>query len=294
MANQSPLSGLSDAAGGILLPTEQGEILTEGILQEAGALSLAGDKRTTRSRKEVFGIWQGQPTAAFVAEAGTKPVTGAEFGAGTLTIQKIAVICVFTDEMLDDVQNGDLNVLVDGGIRSAIAGTADYDAVNGSNFDSALVDSTSSVAMGTAPDALGLAISAARGSLEANGYGNPANQGVLLTTGFAQHIRDAAGGGTIDRIYDNVRDPLYGLQNAVTSNLPALSGTTASDVVAFVVHKPNLHVRIRQDVTVKPSTEAVVDGVSLYQNDETALRYVTQLGFFVHDLNDAVVKITRA
>ena len=32
MANNTPLSGLGDAAGGILLPTAQGELLTNGYV----------------------------------------------------------------------------------------------------------------------------------------------------------------------------------------------------------------------------------------------------------------------
>jgi hypothetical protein len=51
-------------------------------------------------------------------------------------------------------------------------------------------------------------------------------------------------------------------------------------------------------VTVTPSREAslVISGQtkSLYQEDLTALRYVTRLGFWVHDLNRAVVKINNA
>ena len=113
MANQIPLSGATEAAGGYILPEDQGTILAEGLLVESGALSLAGDRRATSRRREVFSIWKGRPTAQFVGEGGTKPVTGAEFGPGTLNIKKVATIVTFTDEMLEDVQSGDLNVLVE-------------------------------------------------------------------------------------------------------------------------------------------------------------------------------------
>jgi HK97 family phage major capsid protein len=92
MANNTPLSGLSDAAGGIVLPEAQGALLTNGLLQEAGAFTIAGDSRTTSSRREAFAIWNGTPTAEIVGEGGTKPVTGAEFSGGTLNIKKIASI----------------------------------------------------------------------------------------------------------------------------------------------------------------------------------------------------------
>ena len=308
MANQTPLSGLSDAAGGILLPPSQGGILTNGLLQESGAFALAGDSRTTNSRREAFAIWQGAPTAEIVGEGGTKPVTGAEFGGGTLNIKKIASIVTFTDEMLEDVQGGDLNVLVDSGVRDAIAHVADANAVgkdSGTNivgaFDSELTGTTQTVELGTGQDALAVAVSAAMGSLEANGY---RDLGVLIPGDANRHIRDARvvpGGGTAGTVvgnqglYQPFSDPFYGLPRFVSTNLNTLSETAgANKVVAVVASRPNVHVRIRHDVRVKPSNEASVGGTSLYQNDLTALRYVLRAGFWVHDLNRSVVAITNA
>lgn len=297
MATQSPLSGLSDAAGGVLLPPEQASILTVGLLKEAGVLQLAGDSRATGSRRTVFPIWQGQPTATFVAEAGTKPVTGGEFAAGTLNIQKIATIVVFTDDMLEDLQSGDLNVLVDSGIRQAIKQTVENDAVKGSVFDSQLSDTTQTVTMtGTTADSLALAISAAKGSLETNGY---LDHAALVPPDLSRYIRDARsvpGGGSAGTVassqaqYVPLSDPLYGTPSAPSTELDRLSG---AGTVAYVFNAPNVHVRVRKDVTVKPSSEATIGGTSLYQTDMTAARYVTRLGIFIHDINRAVVKITK-
>jgi hypothetical protein len=311
MANNTPLSGLSDAAGGILLPSAQGELLTNGLLQTAGAFALAGDARTTSSRREAFAIWNGAPVAEFVGEGGTKPVTGAELSGGTLNIKKVATIITFTDELLEDIQNGDLNVLVDSGIRSAIADLVDAHAIGldsgtaiTGQFDTELVGTTSSVELGTNQDNLALAISAAMGSLEANGY---RDLGVLVAADIGRHIRDArvtgvSGGGTASAtvtslsqgLYQPFSDPFYGLPTFQSTNLNTLGEAAgAGKVVAIVASRPNLHVRIRHDVRVKPSNEATVGGTSLYQNDLTAMRYVTRLGFWVHDLNRAVVAITN-
>lgn len=292
MANQIPLSGLTPDAGGYILPFDQGAILTQGLLVEAGAIALAGDTRSTSTRKEVYSIWKGRPTASFVGESGTKPVTGAEFGAGTMNVKKVASIVLFTDEQLADIANGDLNVLVDSGVRDAIVDTIDNDAIKGSNFDSQLSQTTSSVTMTAAQDGLAVAISAAMGSLEANGYG--AGNGALIPPDVARHLRDARSGGTIEGLYQSI-DPLYGLERFTSTNLNPISG---SGTVGYVVHRPNLHVRMRQDVTVKPSTEATLTGAgagtrSLYQEDLTALRYVTRLAFAIHDINRAVIKITK-
>lgn len=309
MANQSPLSGLTPEAGGYLLPDAQGEILAEGILQQAGALSIAGDTRVTSSRREVWPIWKGKPTASFVGEGGTKPVTGAEFAAGTLNIKKVASIVLFTDEMLEDVQGGDLNVLVDGGVRDAISDVIDANAIgldSGSpivgNFDTELVNTSAAVEYdGAAEDGLRLAVSAAMGTLEENGYSDFA---VLVASDLPRHLRDARvipGGGTAgtvpsnDPLYVSTVDPLFGLPRATSTNLNRLGETAGSNkVVAVVVSRPNLHVRIRKQVLVSPSTEATVDGVSLFQNNLTAVRYETRLGFWAHDLDRAVVKITNA
>ena len=315
MANNTPLSGLSDAAGGILLPEAQGALLTKGVLQEAGAFALAGDARTTSSRREAFTIWNGTPTAEVVGEGGTKPVTGGEFGGGTLNIKKIAVITTFTDEQIEDVQNGDMNVLVDGGVRDAIADVADANAVgkdSGTNisgaFDSELTATTQTVEWDSSKqDGLSLAISAALGTLEANGYGkNPSQLGVLIHPSFARTVRDAritgvSGGGTASAsvtalsqgLYQPV-DPFYGLDVFTSTNLNTLAESAgANKVIAVVAYRPNIHVRIRHDVRVRVSNEATVGGTSLYQNDLTGFRYVWRGGLWVHDLDRAVVAITN-
>ncbi len=313
MANNTPLSGLSDAAGGINLPLEQGGLLTNGILAEGGALSIAGDARSTSSRREAFQIWNGTPTADFVGEGGTKPVTGAEFAGGTLNIKKIATIITFTDEMLEDVQNGDVNVLVDSGIRTAIRQLVDAHIVGrsagadvASSFDSALRSTTATVEFDQSKqDGYQLAVSAAMGTLETNGY---SDLGLIHPADVARYVRDArstgvSGGGTASAtstalatgLYSNPTDPFYGLPRVASSNLDNVTATGGGGkVVGYVVARQNLHARIRHDVRVTPSSEATVGGTSLFQNDLTALRYVMRLGFYVHDLNRAVVKITNA
>src|SRR5215831_5168421 len=120
MANNIPIAETPPAAGGYLLPPEQGDVLIQAILLESGAIALAGDKRATSAVKTQFPIWLGQPTAAPVGEGAVKPVTGASFGITYINVKKFASIVLFTDEMLEDVQSGDLNVLVDSGVRTAI------------------------------------------------------------------------------------------------------------------------------------------------------------------------------
>lgn len=308
MANQIPLSGATGAAGGFLLPPEQGEILTNGILESAGAIALAGDAKATTARKTQFPIWLGEPTAGPVGEAAPKPVTGAELGQTEVNIKKFASIVMFTDEMIDDVQNGDLNVLVDSKVRGAINKSIDAHAAgkeNGTNiagvFDTMLRSTTQTVELDTSKaDSLELAVSAAMGKLEENGYGDVSQMGALLGFGFNKQLRDArSSNDTTQRVYDASRDPLYGVAPFSSTNLSPLSANVgATKIVGFVAYRPNLHVRVRRDVTLSVSSEATVnDGNTdrhMFQENLTAFRYETRLGFLVHDLNRAVVAIVDA
>lgn len=307
MANQIPFSGASDAAGGYVLPTEQGDLLTTGLLQEGGALNLAGDRRATSSRKTEFGIWLGAPTAEIVGEGAPKPATGGEFGQGTLNVKKIASILLFTDEQREDALNGDLDVLVDSGVRGAIADVIDANIIgkdSGTNisgaFDNMWRSANDGVEWAAAtPDGLRLAVSAAMGKLEANGYRNQSNMGVLLAADASKHLRDArAAVETTTAIYDTA-DPLYGLQREFSSNLNTLGESAgANKIVGFVVYKPNVHVRIRKDVTLSTSNSATVNDGStdrhLFQENLTALRYETRIGAYTHDLNRSVIPILNA
>jgi hypothetical protein len=310
MPNRIPFAESPLAAGGYLLPTEQGDILTNGMLQEAGAIALAGDKRATRATKTQFTIWLGTPTAGPVGEGAPKPVTGAEFGQTAMNVKKFATIVLFTDEMIEDVQSGDLNVLVDSGVRSALNDVTDAYAIGKDSgvdvpdpgvFDTMLRKTATTVEYDSAkPDGLQLAISAAMGVLEGNGYGDTGQMGVLLGAGFGQLVRDAR--STVDEsapVYGPGRDPLYGLTSFTSTNLnsPA-DAAAAGKIIGFVAHRPNIHVRIRKDVTVATSTDATiydcVQDRKLFQEDLTAIRYETRLAYFVHDLDRAVVALVDA
>lgn len=309
MASQVPFSGATGQAGGFLIPDKQAGVLANGLLREAGALSLAGDARVTDARRERFAIWLGQPTAGVVGEGARKPVTGGELDQAFLNIIKVASIVLFTDEQREDIKNGDLDVLVDSGVRGAIASVLDGRAVGKENgaditptigFDTMLRQTGQTVEFDQAkPDALRLAVSAAMGKLEANGYGNADNMGVLLASDFRQHIRDARSGlDTTKAVYDDT-DPLYGLKEAYSTNLNRVGAVPApGSIVGFVVHRPNIHVRLRKDIEVTISRDATVnDGTTdrhLFQENLTALRYETRQGALVHDLNRAVVALTNA
>ena len=283
-------------SGGYLLPPEQGEILVNGILVETGGLQLAGDARATSARKTNFPIWLGQPDAFFVGEGAQKSVTGASFSQTSLNIKKVATIVVFTDEMIEDLQNGDLNVLVDAGVRQAISKVVDQNvgglgaasgAAFASNFDSTLVGLTpatgnATVNIATADtvtnvdDRLQRAISSALNTLETNGYGDPNNIGVLLGFGWQQTLRDARdgfgrpmydggsfAGQSIDALYGLDRAHSTALSNAGTAQLAVSSYSaptvTVSSTAGLVIGAP----------IVTTSTQAVVGYVKAIINGTT-------------------------
>lgn len=316
MANQIPLSGATPAAGGNLLSVEVGRVLVKGVLNMTGAANLAGDSVVTRKRKTTFPIILGEPVADLVGEGAPKPVTGMEFDQTTLNIRKVATIVPFTDELLEDVaeedveteEGEDLLAQVDFRVRRAIArkidelivgkqGGVNYSPVNG--FDTMLRSTTATVELGTEGDRLRRAVSAAMGILEDNGYDDPDSMGLLLGSDVRRHIRDARKAvETTDELYAD-EDPFYGLVPSFSHNLNKLSDApSGTKIIGFVVYRPNLHLRIRTDVRVKVSTDAVVnDGVqdrNAFQEDLTLLRFETRQGFMVHDLNRAVVAIIDA
>jgi hypothetical protein len=237
VANQIPLSGASNAAGAYLLPDAVGGLLVNGLLKEAGAIAQVGDARATGSRREVFPISLGQPTAGFVGEGARKPVTGAEFSQTSLTVKKVASIVLITDELREDIQNGDFDALVDAGVRTAIRDVIDANLVGkasgtnlSTNFDSALRATTSTVELANSGgDRLRLAVSSAMGTLEANGYGNRDNMGLILASDVAQHVRDARTSfDATTPVYQDT-DPFYGIQTTFSTNLNAIGAATAAN-----------------------------------------------------------------
>lgn len=337
-----------------------------------------------------------------MGEGGAKGVTGASFGQSSINVRKFATIVLFTDEQIEDLQNGDLNVLVDAGVRQALSVSIDAHAAaltagenivlpgsgnaagnppevpaTGSVFDSAFFGNGPGITIASlAETGIQTAVSAALGVLEENGYGNPDDIGVLLGFGFQKALRDVRSATDKRPLYDGGSfagqslDALYGLDRAHSTNLTSLgaaaltfkpesadaligateikateaalkgfplvigqpisgegiaagtviTGLTAAAKVTTIklskaltaeskktaaltvlrpvgvlVHKPNVHVRIRQDVIVKTTNEAtIVSGGEtrhLFQENLTGVLYETRLGVLVHDAARATVPL---
>jgi HK97 family phage major capsid protein len=300
MANQLPLSGASEAAGGALLPSPLVATVVEQIQRRSGALDLV-DTAQTNSRRETIPVYKGRPQAQFVEEGAAKPVDGAEFSTLTLNVKKLAVIVPFTDEVLADAQD-DPAALVTPDVIAAFADAADAHVLGlaggaaiTSAFDSNLAgDADDTVELGSDGDAVRKAVSAAMGKLEANGY-NP--NGVLLGGDSAQVVRDAR--SEVDNtsaVYTGV-DPFYGLRSAISTNLANIGSADEGDVVGVVADWDYARMRVRSDLSLSVSNQAAYTDngelVSAFEKNVTLLRWEMRAGFVITDPR-AVVTITAA
>lgn len=324
MANQTPLSTASNAAGGFLIQPEYQDLLTARIARENSVFQLADTVRVN-TNQAIWPVYLGRPTAAFVAEAAVKPTTGAEFGQLVANLKKIATKVRFTEEILQDAVT-DPRLLVGPDVVAAIndlaeynalgthAGAADTTATFTTSFDAGLLNTTSGGAhveyVQTNQDALATAVSAAIAKLEANGYVN--NLGILAGYRVKQALRDArttTGSPLYMDSFSATEPGLYGLRWAFSTNLnrtaagvydpitaAGLIGGAGSPgkVVALVGDFSNAKAVIRTDISVASSSEAVSGGVSLWDTNQVELRYETRIGFQVYDLNNAFVKIVNA
>lgn len=322
MANQIPLSTASNAAGGYLLSPEVQDTLLSTIARESAVFQLAKTIRVSTKQAQ-WPVYLGRPTAAFVAEAGTKPATGAEFGQLTASVKKIATNVLYTMEILEDAVQ-DPRVLINPDVEAAIADLADYHSIGthagaanttatyGTSFDAALGNTTQTVEFVQAnEDAFADALSSAVATLEGNGYTR--NLSVLAGYRLKQHLRDAR--GTDGRplysdSFNSMNVPnIFGLPVAFSTNLNRTDagvydplGTAGviggagspGKTVAIVGDFSRAIGVIRNDLTTQVFREATINSVNLAETNQIAVQYEVRMGFQVYDLNRAFVRIINA
>lgn len=317
MANQIPLQSGIPAAGGVLVPQELGEILINGFVREAAALQLASIERIDTNRM-TWPVYLGRPTAGFVGEGASKPVTGAEYTEVSASIKKMATGVIYTDEVLEDARinpevlinpdvEGAFADLIDANIIGTHPGGASVQAFLGSSFaDDAgaaakcLGNTSSSIELGTGQDALATAISAAIEVIEGNGYQAGGMMTAFDMKGHLRGARDVDGRPLYTDGFQREPDSLYGLGLSYTTNLdgfPAgLLGGAASHpkIAAIVGDFSRARVIVRKDMRVSRHTEGTYQGHNLLETNKTLVKWELRMGFFVQDLNRAFVKIVNA
>jgi len=299
MAINNPLKEGVNAAGGYLVPDEYANLLIEGIRDESAALSLAGNVQTTSAKTVNFPVLTDTPEAAFVGEGEKKPTSGAGFSQFTINAKKIAVIVPMTTELLDDAVI-DPRVLIDAPVRRAFARLIDQHILGyarttdvSTQFNNALLDTTQAAYMGDEKDALRLAISEGMGFVEENGY---TPSGLVLPSDGRQYLRDARKAVEATDVLYTGTDWTYGMQTGFSSNLHYM-GDEAEGPIGVVGDFSQLVVRMRQDITVAVSDQAVVtingQPVSLFEQNMVAVRYEMRLAAGAFDLNRLFAKIVK-
>lgn len=305
MANQVPMLEGTAAAGGYLVRDAFGPTLQLAVARESAVFDLA-QKQYINTNKERFPVYSGRPTAAFVAEAAAKGVSGAEFTELAVNIKKIATIVMYTDELLEDAAVDPTN-LVNADVAAAFADLYDAHAlarqstgVLSSSFDAGLTSTTQTVELGTTGDALALSISAAMEKIEANGY-NP--NGVILARDGRAAFRNAR--NTVETTqpvytpgYTAAPDSIYGLPLRYSSNLQTVGGTAGSArVVGLVGDFSQAYFVVRKSLSMSATNLATIDVSGtlhhLWQQNKSAVRWESRVGFNANDINKAFCAIAN-
>lgn len=267
--------------------------------------------RRVNGKREKFTEYVGRPTVATVAEGADKPATGAEYAEVTLDIVKAATTVIYTEELIEDAQE-DPTILINADVRAAFADYIDSNALGRTAagtivgaFNSELSETTQTVEIAnTGGDRLALAVSAAMGLVEGNGY---SPTGIILTHDARQHFRDARmATETTQQVYSNSEGQfvqpvptLYNLPIGYTTNLQTLAGAAAAGrVVGIVGDFSHALLAIRNDMRIKFSDQATVNvsGTDhrLWQQNKVASLWEMRMGFVAHDLNRSFAAIINA
>jgi predicted phage gp36 major capsid-like protein len=218
---------------------------------------------------------------------------------------------MYTQELIEDAQD-DPTVLINQDVRAAFADYVDSNALGRnaagtivSAFNSELSETTQTVEIAnTGGDRLAVAVSAAMGLVEGNGY---TPTGIILVHDARQHFRDARmTTETTQQVYSAAEGQyiqpvptLYGLPIGYTTNLQTMAGAAAAGRVLGVVGDFNQALlAIRNDIRIKFSDQATVDVSAtlhhLWQQNKVASLWESRLGFVAHDLNRAFAAIINA
>jgi HK97 family phage major capsid protein len=313
MANAIPLLEGTAASGGYLVPDNfNGLMFERGLNRQSAVVGMPGLRvRRVSGKREKFTEYVGRPTVATVAEAANKPVTGAEYAEVTCDIVKAATVVMYTEELIEDAQE-DPTILINADVRAAFADYIDSNALGRTSagaitgaFNSELAETTQTVELGATADRVAVAVSAAMGTIEGNGY---TPTGVILAHDARQHFRDARQATeTTAQVYADVAGgfvqptpTLFGLNIGYTTNLQTLAGTAgAGRIVGVVGDFTHAMLAVRNDIRIKFSDQATVETSGptyhhLWQQNKVASLWEMRLGFVAHDLNRAFVAILNA
>jgi HK97 family phage major capsid protein len=112
MANQVPLSTLTDAAGGVEVPELVNSTFLLNTERHAGVAGAVAPVRTSSSQNRIP-TYKGRPVWVDSAEYASVPATGAEFGKVNIDIDKAQCTVILTEELLEDAIDDVQGIVVD-------------------------------------------------------------------------------------------------------------------------------------------------------------------------------------
>lgn len=271
---------LNRSTSGVALPSVvANQVWTEtlkgsAVMQLATQVNLAGPGST-------YDLVTADPVAAYVAETAAKPVSNGTPGSKILKGYKIAVIQLFSDELMRD--KAALTDALIARMPQAIANAFDKKVFSGTTPGtghdvltgaSALqVDGTATLA-----DLLAVrgAVAAANGRV--NGWVvNPTLENLLygVVDGFGRPLLHP---GTNDASVGNI----FGAQVLVSDNV--FDATPTPDTLGYAGDWSNAYFGIVNGFEYKESKDATVGGVNLFEQNMTAVRLEAEIGFAVKNL----------
>ena len=272
----------SDVASEILQKTQS----ESAIMRLSRKIALPG-------RGVTIPVITGDPTAAWVAETGVKPVSNGTPGTKLMSAYKIAVIETFSKEftrdakMLYDALIQRLPAALGGLFDSTIIGaTAKPDGANMDTFASCQKQSILNANNGTY---LGLVAAdsdiATHGGV-VNGYAFGAQGRALLLTAVDTTNRPlfmaSANEGVVDKVLGNAtyfNKNLYKAGTPGTSGTPAVVGVAGDWTKALYGTVAGVEISVTDQATVTVGSGTSATQVNLWQQNMVAVRAEIEVGF---------------
>lgn len=293
------MNSLSTAAGGIFVPDEISRQLNMLIRDASCVLRLAKHvpmKRNHQTRRKqtdgVEGYW--------VDAMATKTKDAPRFGTYELTAEKLAVIVILEDQLIEDADT-DVAAVVREDVVGAFGETIDQTLLGyhpASPFAQSLSGNTpaaNTIAYGTGVD-LAADFSLAMQALEINGF---ECTGWIAHPGVKHLMRNMRDANNQPIFHENLssdvpRYSFWGIEGCFTRQM-ALTGSPEG-VEIILMYRPYVIVGDRVGLQISHSNEATVTqgteaDVHLWETDMQGYRFVTRLGFVIKE-EDALAKIT--
>lgn len=285
-------SGTQINRSAITLPTEvSGEILQK--TQEASAVMQLARRVTLPGRGLTIPMITGDPTAAWVAETGVKPVSNPQLNTKVMQAYKIAVIETFSDEFARDMAAlyDALIARIPGALSkcfdSTVLGAVDKPGENFDNFASCTAQSLIATSTASTYDGLVAADTdiATHGGILSGFALSPQARGILLSacdsTGRPLFVNSVAQGAIpmILGVPTYINKGVYKAGTAGTSGTPAIVGIAGDWSQAMFGTVEGVKIDISNNATVTVGSGTTEATINLWQQNMFAVRAEIEVGF---------------